>query len=389
MPLRRFIDADHADDVKEHISRLTLARFVTNTGLRFAIPFLSIIGKSLGASLNQMGVAASFGDFTGLAGPVIGHQLDRRSRRTTMSLCLGGVAFGTALAAGAQSVLAISLAFIVLSLAKLMFDNSMNAWVTERTDYAKRAQVIGLTEISWAGAVLVGIPLLAVVVYFSNWRFGYGILTVIVLAVAIHLWRVLPPDTPTVHAESRSRLEWSMPAVAGFLAFGLIMSTGQCLFVAFGAWLKDAFGFSTLGIGAVSFLLGGAELVASTSTMRFTDKLGKRRAIRMGVALMIPTGCGLAVVGRVPSVGLALLALFFLGFEFAIVSFIPLVPTLQPKNPSSAFGIAVGLGTICRGITAIVSTRLYTSHGIGGSALLAAGIGAVAIVLLTAVREPA
>jgi hypothetical protein len=86
---------------------------------------------------------------------------------------------------------------------------------------------------------------------------------------------------------------------------------------------------------------------------------------------------------------LILLSVLFLGFEFAVVSFASLLPSLQPDSPSTAFGLAVGVGTVSRGIVAIASTRLYTAHGIGGSSLLAASLAAAALLTLTFVREPA
>ncbi len=389
MPLRRFLHQDHSIEIQTHITRLTLARFISNTALRFAIPFLGVIRRSLGVSLSTMGLATSMGDFTGLLGPVVGHQLDRRSRRTTLTLTLGGVAMGAALAASARSIVALSVGFVVLALSKLMFDNSMNSWITERTDYGNRARVVGITETAWAGATLIGIPILAVVAYFTSWRVGYVVLVVVLVAMALHLHRALPADRPAARDGSSAPLAWSRTAVAGFSSFAAIMAAGNCMFVAFGSWLKDAFGFSTLGLGAVSILLGGAELAASTSTVRFTDKWGKRRSVRLGTGLMIPTAMALGLVGHVSVAGLGLLVLFFLGFEFAIVSYIPLVPSLQPSNPGAAFGIAVGLGTVGRGATAIASTRLYSSHGIGGSGLLAAGCAAAALGALTLVHEPA
>jgi predicted MFS family arabinose efflux permease len=389
MPLGRFLDEEHGQEVRDHVTRLTMARFVGNTGLRFAQPYLGVIGRSLGVSLSTMGIATSFGEFTGLLGPLVGHKLNKRSRRSSMTLGLCVLALGTALAGAAPSVAAIGIGFVVLSLGKIMFDNGMNSWLVERTEYATRGRVVGLTEVAWAGAILVGIPLLAVLVFATSWRYAYGTVAVCLLLMAWHLWDHLPKDQPTANPDAtRVAIVWSIPALAGFVSFGLVMAIGGCLFVSFGSWLKDVHGFSSLGIGAVSILLGAVELIATTSTIRFTDSWGKRTSIRIGVMIALPAAVGLAFVGHQAAVGLALLSVLFLGFEFAIVSFASLLPTLQPDAPSTAFGVAVGVGTVSRGIVAIASTRLYTAHGIGGSSLLAAAIAAGALLTLTFVREP-
>lgn len=387
--LGRFLDEQHSQEVRDHVTRLTVARFVGNTGLRFAQPYLGVIGRSLGVSLSTMGVATSFGEFTGLLGPLVGHQLNKRSRRASMSLALCVLALGTALAGAAPSVAAISVGFVVLSLGKIMFDNGMNSWLVERTEYATRGRVVGLTEIAWAGAILIGIPLLAILVFATSWRYAYGTIALCLVLMAWHLWRHLPKDRPTGHLDgARTAIVWSLPAAAGFVSFGLVMAIGGCLFVSFGSWLKDVHGFSSLGIGAVSILLGTVELLASTSTVRFTDRWGKRRSIRVGVMVALPAAVGLAFVGHQAALGLTLLSVLFLGFEFAVVSFASLLPSLQPHSPSTAFGLAVGVGTVSRGIVAIASTRLYTAHGIGGSSLLAAGMATAALATLNFVTEP-
>ena len=388
--LGRYLGEDHSPEVREHVTRLTVARFVGNTGLRFAQPYLGVIGKSLGVSLSTMGIATSFGEFTGLLGPFIGHQLNKRSRRASMTLALCVLALGTALAGAAPSVAAISVGFVVLSLGKIMFDNGMNSWIVDRTEYATRGRVVGLTEIAWAGAILVGIPIMAVLVYATSWRYAYGAIAACVLYMAWHLWRYLPNDRPELHRDgARTNIAWSVSAVAGFAAFGLVMAIGGCLFVSFGSWLKDVHGYSSLGIGAVSILLGAVELLASTSTVRFTDQWGKKRSIGIGVIVALPAAVGLAFLGGQEAIGLGLLSALFLGFEFAVVSFASLLPSLLPDSPSTAFGVAVGVGTVSRGIVAIASTRLYTAHGIGGSSLLAAAMAAAALLTLTVVREPA
>lgn len=390
MSLARFLDEDQQPEIRDHVTRLTSARFVSNVCVRFAQPYLGVIGRSLGVGLGSMGLATSLGEFTGLLGPFVGHHIARRSRRLFMALALCLMAVGTALAGVAPSVTVISVAFILLTFGKVVFDNAMSAWTVERTHHDTRGQVVGLTEIAWGGAILLGVPILAVVVYLSSWRLAYGVATAMVLLMAFHLWRRLPRDKPDVAVdEPRIKPEWTRPAICGFLAFGMLMGTGMCLFVSFGSWFKDVHGYSTLGIGALSIVLGAVEVLAATTTMRFADRWGKRRSVRLGAAVMIPPALALTAVGHHSIVGIALLAVFFLGFEFSIVTFVSLVPTLQPAAPVTAFGIAIGFGTLGRGLTAIASTRLYTAHGIGGSTVLAAALAAGALLALTGVSEPA
>jgi predicted MFS family arabinose efflux permease len=82
--------------------------------------------------------------------------------------------------------------------------------------------------------------------------------------------------------------------------------------------------------------------------------------------------------------------LHVIGFEFAIVSVLPLLTELHPEARASGMGLAVGCGTVGRALAAVVSTRLYTAHGVGASGV-AGAVCATAVLALMAmgVRETA
>jgi predicted MFS family arabinose efflux permease len=297
-----------------------------------------------------------------------------------MTVGLVGVASGAALAAGSDlTVLAI--AFFWISLTKMVFDTSLSAWIGERVAYERRSEVVGLTETSWAGAMLIGVPILGLLTAATSWRVAYLAITVVTLAFAFALHRRLPAGLPLAHAEARAKVRLTRASLSGYGGFAFLMTGANGIFITFGAWLGDAFGFSSTAIAVTAVLLGVSELVASASTVRVTDRIGKRRAVVLGTAVMAPAALALAFVGHRTGLGLAVLAVFIGGFEFAIVSSIPLVTDLQPDARAAALGLAVGGGTIGRGVVAVIAPRLYTAHGIGGSAGLAAGCGLAAMVL--------
>ena len=118
------------------------------------------------------------------------------------------------------------------------------------------------------------------------------------------------------------------------------MGAAQCAFVTFGSWLEDDFGATAGGLAAVSFGLGLGELIASTGTVRLTDQWGKRRSVALGAAVMVPTGILMIGPGHGHlAIGLALLGLYILGFEFAVVSGLSLASNLVPGRPSTGHRI--------------------------------------------------
>jgi predicted MFS family arabinose efflux permease len=105
--------------------------------------------------------------------------------------------------------------------------------------------------------------------------------------------------------------------------------------------------------------------------------------------VLVPTAMGLAIGDLPMGAGVALLTLFFLGFEFSIVSAIPIIGELHPEARASSIGLAVAFMTIGRSAAALVATRLYTAHGMGGAALPAGACGlATAALMWWAVATP-
>jgi nitrate/nitrite transporter NarK len=96
---------------------------------------------------------------------------------------------------------------------------------------------------------------------------------------------------------------------------------------------------------------------------------------------MVPGGIALWLVSQNLILGLAALLIYILGFEFAVVSMLPLATHLVPKRPGSGLGLVIGAGTLGRSVMSLVATRAYESSG--GIALPAL-IGAISAGVATA-----
>jgi len=178
------------------------------------------------------------------------------------------------------------------------------------------------------------------------------------------------PLTPATRLDAAG---WA--AVVGMLG---LTAAAQALFVTFGAWLEDDFGFGTAALSAVTFGIGGLELVASTTSAARTDRWGKERSVVGGAAVMIP--CGLLLFGLQSHVGagLVVLAVFIAAFEFSIVSTIPIGAELSPGTPGRGIGTLLAAGTVGRMLMAVPATVLYDAHGFGAPVLLAVAAAALA-----------
>jgi hypothetical protein len=101
-----------------------------------------------------------------------------------------------------------------------------------------------------------------------------------------------------------------------------------------------------------------------------------------GTALMIPASIGLALWHHTLILGVVLLAIAVLGFEFAVVSGISLGTGLVPGSPARGLGLLIGVDTVGRAVMSVPATRLYTQHGIGWPAALAAMLATIGVVTI-------
>jgi predicted MFS family arabinose efflux permease len=102
------------------------------------------------------------------------------------------------------------------------------------------------------------------------------------------------------------------------------MGASQCISITFGPWFEDEFGFSSAGLIAVIIALGVFELVSSVGSARVTDTWGKEISVRRGAVLMVVATIVMAACTQLSFVAVPMLIIFILGFEFAIVSMLPL-----------------------------------------------------------------
>jgi predicted MFS family arabinose efflux permease len=165
------------------------------------------------------------------------------------------------------------------------------------------------------------------------------------------------------------------------------MCSAQNLFVTFGAWLEDEFGFGAAQLAVAGFSLGLVELVASVGSSRLTDGWGKERSIAFGALLIIPAGILLSVASGNFALGIIAVFVYFLGFEFSVVSLLPLATTLVPNSPGTGLGWVLGAGTLGRAVMAIVATQLFERFGVGGPALMGAFFGLLGAVVITAHKK--
>jgi predicted MFS family arabinose efflux permease len=370
----RFLDNSYSEETRRHVSTLTIARLTSNACFRYAPPFLASISDDFQISLSRLGLALMITEIVMGISPILGRVVDRLHRRTAMAGGLLAISGAATIAAASPSVWIFVLGMLLIAVAKFIFDIGLASWVNDHVEYEKRGRVIGLTETSWALGLLIGVTAMGLVASATSWRWGYAVGAISVAVMAIVVMTRLDGHDVAGSQRSRDTTKYPMPR-NGYWIFGamfFLMAASQSLFVTFGSWLEDQFGFTEAGISAVVFGLGAFELLASVTSARRTDTWGKERSTIFGALLILPAGLLLTVGHNNQVIGLILLGIYLLGFEFSIVSMLPLAANLIPSSPGRGLGIVLAGGTLGRASMSLIGTAAYEKFGINVPAFMGA-----------------
>jgi predicted MFS family arabinose efflux permease len=386
--LNRLLDDSFDKEIHRNITAVTIARLVANAAYRFAPLFLATIARGFDVSLSTLGFAIFASELSGFASPFAGRIVDRLTHRNSMLLGLVGSAVGCTIAAVSTSPLIFAVGVTVLALTKQSFDLGLGAWIADHVPYNQRGKIVGLTETAWALGLLVGVSIMGLITAATNWRIGFAFAVLCLIVSMFVIFNRVTNEARVVH-ESHSTTPQRVTGNSWLVVFTMfcIMCSAQNLFVTFGAWLEEEFQFGAARLAVAGFSLGLVELVASVSSSRQTDKWGKERSIALGALLVIPGGIFLCLGSNNLIIGLIGVFIYFLGFEFSVVSLLSLATSLVPNSPGTGLGWVLGAGTLGRAVMAIIATHLFESFGVQGPALMGALFGLIGALTITGYRR--
>lgn len=372
--------------VRSSLAYLSAERFVMNTAYRFVYPFLPVIARGLGVPLEQAALLISARHFAGLATPAVTRAVGQRPRRL---IATGLVLFivGSTVTVLTNAYVGALLGFALIGIAKPVFDVSSQAYVSARVPYSNRARYLSVFEFTWAGALLIGAPATGWLISRTSWSAPFVVFAVLTGFSLLLLTRFVDAD-PQLGAPTGVATPITSSGRAFLLVAGFFALASEMIIVVFGAWMEDSFGLSLVALGGVAFVIGASELAGEGATFAFTDRLGKRRAVLVGLGISAVGFALLVPAQNTMGIGLAVLGLALFGFEFTIVSSIPLASELMPHSRARYLAWMVVSMSLARGVGAAVGPILFDSFGLAGPAAAAVAADLIAAaVLISSVRE--
>jgi predicted MFS family arabinose efflux permease len=357
---------------------------VSNALYRYSPPFVAVIARGLDVTVVQVGTALMVAEFASLLAPMIGRRIDKANRVAVMALGMSLVIAGTAIAASSPHIVIFTLGVFVLNAAKVIYDTGLIVWVNDHVPYERRGSVVGVIETSWALGLFLGVSSMGLVTSLVSWRAG---LSVGAVAMAVSLATIVTGlPRHEAHPPAREHVSVRIPREGWFVvaAMFFLLGASQCVGIVFGPWFEDEFGWTSGVLVAIVVALGAVELFASIGSSRVMDVWGKERSVRRGCAVMGASAVVMAFGATTPMPAVAGLVVFMLGFEFAIVSLLPVAANIVPGASGAGLGMAVGAGTSGRAVLSFVAPFLYDRVGPVAPAVLALAMAGVAAALVTA-----
>jgi predicted MFS family arabinose efflux permease len=352
---------------------------VSNACYRFAPPFIAVIARGLDVTVAQLGIAFMIGEFAGLLSPVIGRFIDRGNRLVSMLLGVSLLTTSVVVLALAPNLWVFGAGMFLMSSSKVLFDTSLIVWVNDHVPYERRGRIVGIIETSWALSLFIGVAAMGITTALLSWRAGF-ILGAVAMAISGALIATgLPRNDAHAPPPSVQRGKVPRNGLYIFTSAFFLMGASQCVGITFGPWFEDEFGFTSIGLIVIVVVLGVFELGSSIGSSRVTDQWGKEKSVMRGVAAMAIAGVLMTVGHQFAFLAIPMLIIYVAGFEFALVSMLPIAANLVPTAGGIGLGLTVGAGTLGRAIFSSVATSLYDWVGPLGPA-----IAATVLAMLTA-----
>ena len=355
----------HGDRLGRVLGSILFSRITINTAFRMTYPFLPAISRGLGVSFQTSGLLVTTRSLGGLSALFFGPFGDRFGRRTTMILGLTLFIVGASLVGSLPVFWITVVAFALIGMAKSAYDPAMQAYLSERVPYDRRARILGFTELSWAGGWLLGVPVSGYMIGHFGWQSPWLLMAAVAMP-SLLLTFFLP-----VRDESRpcASPSWSQGSIvsllrtprvpAALVTVLLIPFANEQFFVVYGAWMEHVFGLGPMALGVVSLVIGFAELAGEIGVTLFTDRLGKGRSLLIGIMFTGFFYLAVPFLSQSMVSTLVGLGVLFFAYEFAIVSSIPLVSELVPERRNTMMACFLATATAGRALGAVCGPRLW------------------------------
>lgn len=343
----------------------TIIRIVLNTPYRMIYPFITVFARGLGVERSVITSLIARRALVGAFVPFVIPFIETRGRKFGMLLGLGMFITGASLVAFVPGITTLGFALIFGLLGKSFFDPSLASYIADHVPYEKRGTALAVTEFAWSLAFVGGAPLVGWILSGFAWSTPFFIFGLLGFGAFLYIaFTLTDSEKPIHHADGmwgNLKQILGTPVVLVAFSIGLtITAANEVVNVSFAVWLEDSFKLQIAALAGASAFIGLSELAGEGFVAMFVDRIGKVRAAGVGVVANCLAALFLPVIGHTEIGALTGLFLFYITFEFTIVSIIPLLTEVMPSARATTLSFAGAAHSIGRAGGAWLSPTLYT-----------------------------
>jgi predicted MFS family arabinose efflux permease len=366
-------------------------RLVVSTVFRMVFPFLPALARGLGVSVEAVAAAVSARSAFGMAGPLLGAIADMRGRKQALLWALGLFSLSLSVLGIYPTYAVFFIGMVLTGGATVVIDSSVHAYIGDRIPYARRGRATASVELGWSLAYVVGMPLIGWGMAKFGWSAPFIWLGLAGIMAGGLVGLVVPRTAPVSASwnELKGGIQkiFSTSPLTGLVLAMLMTLANQVISIVFGIWMEDSFGMQLEQLGVASIVIGLAGLTGVGCAILFTDKLGKRKAIGLGMGLNSAICLALPLLAHNLWGALVALFVFFLTFEFAITSLLPLMTTLSAQARGVFMAATLAALSLGDALGALLGPELV-NIGLIANALCTAAINLCGIFLLWMYVKP-
>ncbi|HLO30674.1 MAG TPA: MFS transporter, partial [Anaerolineales bacterium] len=265
---------------------------------------------------------------------------------------------------------------------------SMQAYFGDHVPYERRGTALAVTEAAWSLAFIAGVPVVGYLIATYGWSAPFPLFMGLGLVMFIVVWWMVPrPDhaaqeLKTASVKNVRTVLTHIPALAGISIALWASAANELVNLIFGVWLEDSFGLKIAALAGASAVIGFSELSGEGLVALTTDRLGKPRALVLGLTGNALAALLLPVIGHTEIGALVGLFLFYITFEYVMVSHIPLMTEIMPEARATLLSFNVTGHSLGRMIGALLATFIYQKFGFLPVTLIAILFNVFALVAL-------
>ncbi len=377
------------------------AKLAVDTGSQIFNPFLPLIASGLSLSVVELGRLIGLRNVMGIFSPLSGALSDRFGYRLIIRVSLLLIAAGCLLLAVSSAPWMVAVAIMLSGLGTSAFVPNLHAFISSQLPYKLRARGLGMIEYSWALTGIVGLSLIGLLIAATGWRTPFYLLAAAMVTMSI-VFGAMPGDKQ--HAAAAAHPATDAPATTGahrilsvfvigsnrrstyatMAAATLSFFAAMQMMITHGAWLAGTYGLDAAALGLVALILGCFDLTASVAVSLFTDRIGKKRSVLIGIGGSLAAYLVMPFLDTGVVQAVAIIAIARMCFEFNIVSHFPLLSEQVPEQRGQVMTLGAAATMLGATLAGFTGPWLFVNAGVPAlawtsAAAVAAGLAIVAL----------